>query len=89
MNNYLVPEACRSKLAVFTWMTHELVSAQSLFREARGVHSAALSDSETFFLQSEDIGQLNALDKIARRLQVEAFRHPSRVYQTSHPKIYS
>jgi formate dehydrogenase assembly factor FdhD len=73
------------KLTVFTWMTHELVSAQPLFREARGVHSAALSDSVTYFLQSENIGRLNALDKIARRLQVEAFRHPSRVYQASNP----
>lgn len=69
--------------AVLTRLMHELVSAQTLYRQARGVHSAAVSDGETLFLQVEDIGRHNTLDKIAGHLLLEAPALPPRILLTT------
>ncbi len=60
-------------------LMQELTGSQDLYHKARGVHSAALSDGESLFLQVEDIGRHNTLDKIAGRLLLEAPPLQSRI----------
>ncbi len=43
----------------------QLLRAQELYREARGVHCSALSDGYQIEYQAEDIGRHNTLDKLA------------------------
>lgn len=52
-------------------LMHELLTSQELYRLAHGIHAAALSDGSTLFLQVEDIGRHNTLDKLAGRLLIE------------------
>ena len=42
-----------------------LIKSQTVYREARGIHSAALTDGQRIFYQVEDIGRHNTLDKLA------------------------
>lgn len=84
MNNILSDaDEYRVDPAALTRLMHELVSAQTLYRQARGVHSAAVSDGESLFLQVEDIGRHNTLDKIAGRLLLEAPALPPRILLTT------
>lgn len=48
-----------------------LLDAQSLYREAGGLHSSALSDGEGLLAVAEDIGRHNTLDKLAGRCLLE------------------
>ena len=69
--------------ATLARLMHDLVSAQELYRQARGVHSAAVSDGESLFLQVEDIGRHNTLDKIAGRLLLETPALPPLILLTT------
>lgn len=51
--------------AVLLECLNQLIQSQELYREARGIHSSALSDGRSLLLQAEDIGRHNTLDKIA------------------------
>ncbi len=42
-----------------------LLKSQTVYREARGIHSSALTDGRRIFYQVEDIGRHNTLDKLA------------------------
>jgi FdhD protein len=43
----------------------QLLQVQDLYREARGVHCAAISDGKRIIVRAEDIGRHNTLDKLA------------------------
>jgi FdhD protein len=43
----------------------QLLQAQEIYREARGIHCSALSNGERVIYQAEDIGRHNTLDKLA------------------------
>ena len=53
-------------------LMHSLMESQELYHHTRGVHASALSDGALLFLEVEDIGRHNTLDKIAGRLLLEA-----------------
>ncbi len=53
-------------------LMRQLMASQELYHRTRGVHSSAVSDGAALFLQVEDIGRHNTLDKIAGRLLLEA-----------------
>jgi len=46
----------------------QLLQAQEVYREARGIHCSAISDGQRVILQAEDIGRHNTLDKLAGHL---------------------
>ena len=48
-----------------------LVRSQTVYHEARGIHSSALSNGRRIFFQVEDIGRHNTLDKLAGFLVLE------------------
>lgn len=55
----------------------QLLEAQELYREVRGVHCSALSDGQAILFQAEDIGRHNTLDKLAgRRLLADGIAQP-------------
>lgn len=45
-------------------LMHQLFDGAVMYKASRGIHAAALSDSERVLLLSEDVGRHNALDKI-------------------------
>lgn len=49
----------------------QLLQAQEVYREARGIHCSALSNGQRVVFQAEDIGRHNTLDKLAGRLLLE------------------
>lgn len=52
----------------------DLLRSSPLYRQARGIHSAALSDGETLLVHVEDVGRHNTLDRLwgrAMREQIE------------------
>ena len=46
----------------------DLLKAQDLYREARGVHCSAVSDGLKIIYRAEDIGRHNTLDKLAGQI---------------------
>jgi FdhD protein len=60
----LGPEAGLTPRAILTGM-EQLLESQSLYRQAGGVHSSALSDGQSIRAHAEDIGRHNTLDKLA------------------------
>jgi FdhD protein len=56
----------------------QLLDAQELYRETRGVHCSAISDGQSLRYLAEDIGRHNTLDKLAglRLLKPENLSHP-------------
>lgn len=61
---------CISPDALLTCMDL-LLKSQTVYREARGIHSAALTDGRKIFYQVEDIGRHNTLDKLAGFMVLE------------------
>jgi FdhD protein len=64
------------------WMGR-LIEAQELYRTTRGVHSSALTDGGQTWVQVEDIGRHNTLDKIAGRMLLEHLDLPRRILLTT------
>jgi FdhD protein len=60
-----------------------LIEAQELYKTTRGVHSSALTDGERFWIQVEDIGRHNTLDKIAGRTLLEGVELARRILVTT------
>ncbi len=60
-----------------------LFEAQTLYRKTGGVHTSALSDSQSIRLVAEDIGRHNTLDKIAGRCVLEGIWPERRVLITT------
>lgn len=52
----------------------DLFEGQTLYREAGGIHSSALSDGQRILVSAEDIGRHNTLDKIAGQCLMEGIR---------------
>ncbi len=48
-----------------------LIRSQTVYQEARGIHSAAITDGQRIIYKVEDIGRHNTLDKIAGFLILE------------------
>jgi FdhD protein len=61
----------------------QLLAAQEVYREARGIHCSALSDGHKIIFQSEDIGRHNTLDKLAGRLLMEPVRIDPKIILTT------
>jgi FdhD protein len=61
----------------------QLLQAQQLYREVRGVHCSALSDGEQILARAEDIGRHNTLDKLAGLLLLEPSERPARLLLTT------
>jgi FdhD protein len=51
-----------------------LFEGQTLYREAGGVHSSALSDGKRILVATEDVGRHNTLDKLAGRCLMEGIQ---------------
>jgi len=62
---------------------HALIGAGTLYRQARGVHTSALSDGETLLVVAEDVGRHNTLDKIAGLCQLQAIPTEGRILLTT------
>lgn len=58
------PAGPRVGAAQLRALVHELLRGSALYREAGGVHSAALATAERITLLRDDIGRHNAVDKI-------------------------
>ena len=61
----------------------QLFEAQNLYREARGVHTSALSDGHRILVLAEDIGRHNTLDKISGRCLLEGIMASPRILLTT------
>jgi FdhD protein len=60
-----------------------LIEAQELYKTTRGVHSSALTDGDAVWVQVEDIGRHNTLDKIAGRVLLEGIAFERRILVTT------
>ncbi len=61
----------------------QLLQAQEVYREARGIHCSAFSDGRQVFCRVEDIGRHNTLDKLAGRLLLEPVDFSPRILLTT------
>jgi FdhD protein len=61
----------------------QLLAAQELYREARGVHCSALSDGQQLLIQAEDIGRHNTLDKLVGLMLMNAIEPEHRIIFTT------
>jgi FdhD protein len=61
----------------------QLLKAQDIYREARGIHCSALSDGQRILYQVEDIGRHNTLDKLAGRLLLEPVENSPKIILTT------
>ena len=69
-NGHITPRQLSSLIS-------RLFDGQTLYREAGGVHSSAISDGQTIIVSAEDIGRHNTLDKIAGRCLMENIHIPN------------
>ena len=61
----------------------ELLKAQDLYREARGVHCSAVSDGQQIRYRAEDIGRHNTLDKLAGLMLMNSQPIPHKIILTT------
>jgi FdhD protein len=61
----------------------QLLEAQAIYRETRGIHCSGLSDGQRILYQVEDIGRHNTLDKLAGRLLLEPVAISPRIILTT------
>lgn len=64
-------------------LMHALIAAGSLYQQARGVHTSALSDGEALLVVAEDVGRHNTLDKIAGLCQLQGIPTQGRILLTT------
>lgn len=60
-----------------------LLQAQELYREARGIHCSALSNGKQIYLEAEDIGRHNTLDKLAGMLLLKPIEIAPKIILTT------
>jgi FdhD protein len=64
-------------------LMHALIAAGTLYQQARGVHTSALSDGERLLVVAEDVGRHNTLDKIAGLCQLQGLPTQGRILLTT------
>jgi FdhD protein len=64
-------------------LMQQLIDGATMYQASRGIHAAALSDSEQVLLLTEDVGRHNALDKILGEAMVKGIRTEGRILLTS------
>ncbi len=61
----------------------DLLRGATLYRQARGIHSAALSDGDHLLVHVEDVGRHNALDRVWGRAMREGIETRDRLILTT------
>jgi FdhD protein len=64
-------------------LMQQLFDGVTMYKASRGIHAAALSDTEQVLLLTEDVGRHNALDKILGEAMVKGIRTEGRILLTS------
>lgn len=64
-------------------LMHALIAAGTLYQQARGVHTSALSDGERLLVIAEDVGRHNTLDKIAGLCQLQGISTQGHILLTT------
>jgi FdhD protein len=78
-----VTSARRVSVAQLYALMRQLQQHAGLYRESRGVHTAALSDGDTLLVVAEDVGRHNCLDKIAGECLLRALPTADRILLSS------
>lgn len=60
-------------------LMQQLLDGASMYQASRGIHAAALSDTEHIMLLAEDVGRHNALDKILGEALLKGIRTEGRI----------
>jgi FdhD protein len=60
-------------------LMQQLLDGASMYQASRGIHAAALSDTEHIILLAEDVGRHNALDKILGEALLKGIRTEGRI----------
>lgn len=64
-------------------LMQQLFDGATMYKASRGIHAAALSNTEQVLLLAEDVGRHNALDKILGEAMVKGIRTEGRILLTS------
>jgi FdhD protein len=64
-------------------LMQQLFDGATMYRASRGIHAAALSDTERVLLLAEDVGRHNALDKILGEAMMRGIQTAGRILLTS------
>jgi FdhD protein len=64
-------------------LMRQLFDGATMYKASRGIHAAALSDTEQVLLLAEDVGRHNALDKILGQAMVQGMQTEGRILLTS------
>lgn len=68
--------------AIFPLM-QQMFDGAVMYNSSRGIHTAALCDTQQVLLQAEDVGRHNALDKILGEALLKGIATPGRLLLTS------
>jgi FdhD protein len=64
-------------------LMQQLFAAATMYQASRGIHAAALSDTQQLVLMAEDVGRHNALDKILGEALLKGIQTEGRILLTS------
>ena len=64
-------------------LMQQLMDGATMYKASRGIHAAALSDTEQVLLLAEDVGRHNALDKILGEAMLKGIPTAGRILLTS------
>ena len=64
-------------------LMQQLFEGATMYKASRGIHAAALSDTEQVILLAEDVGRHNALDKILGEAMMKGIPTAGRILLTS------
>ena len=64
-------------------LMQQLFDGAAMYKASRGIHAAALSDTEQVLLLAEDVGRHNALDKILGEAMLKGIHTEGRILLTS------
>jgi FdhD protein len=79
---HLVSDLTLTPEQIFPLM-QQLFDGATMYKASRGIHAAALSDTEQVLLSAEDVGRHNALDKILGEAMLKGIRTEGRILLTS------
>lgn len=82
-DDFFLASGPRLSPAQVSVLIHALIAAGSLYQQARGVHTSALSDGERLLVVAEDVGRHNTLDKIAGLCQLQGIPTQGRILLTT------